>query len=367
MVTKVDVGRLQSVSNRLGEAVLDPAMWPLLMEEICSATGAFGAGLLQSDVRTPDVPMTPSMKEYFKAYFNDHYDVNDVRAMRGVPLLMAGCSVVSDQDIFSSETEMLRDPLYAHLDSYGLRWFAAVGFFAGSALWGLSLQRTAHDGAFEQSEKLALAELSRRLTETATLGRAVGMAVLSNITNALDFIKKAAISLDRFGAVIDTNACAEAIFDDDVYVMNRRLVIRNWRTRTAFDDLLNQLGATADIAPLGVPPIVIRRAQKRPIVIRVLPVDDAARSPFLGARAILILSDFDEAEEVQRNVLCQAFRLTPSEAGIAVFLARGKSLEEAASELGIALETARSHLKSTFHKTKTHRQGELVALVCRLR
>lgn len=367
MVTKVDIGRLQSVSNRLGEAVLDPAMWPLLMEDICGATSAFGACLLQSDIRTPDVPMTTSAREYFKSYFDDQYNVNDVRAIRGVPLLMAGRPIVSDQDIFSSETEMLRDPLYAHLNGYGLRWFAAVGFFAGSALWGLSIQRTVGEGAFEESEKLALAKLSQRLTETATLSTAVGRVVVSNITNAFNFIRKAAISLDRFGSVIDTNASAEAVFGDDIFIRDRRLVVRDKRAKTAFDDFLGQLRTTADINPLVVAPMVIRRAHKQPIIIRVLPVDGAARNPFLGARAILILSDPDESEGAQSTVLCQAFHLTPSEARLALLLAGGRSIEEAAYQLGIARETARSHLKSAFRKTGTHRQGELVALVSRLR
>ena len=66
MGTKVDIDRLQSVSNRLGDAVIDPAMWPVLMQDICSASGAMGACLLQSDVRTPDVPMTDSVREFFK-------------------------------------------------------------------------------------------------------------------------------------------------------------------------------------------------------------------------------------------------------------------------------------------------------------
>ena len=39
----------------LGEAVVDPGRWPVLMEEICSAVGTTGAALLQSDIRTPDV------------------------------------------------------------------------------------------------------------------------------------------------------------------------------------------------------------------------------------------------------------------------------------------------------------------------
>lgn len=123
----------------------------------------------------------------------------------------------------------------------------------------------------------------------------------------------------------------------------------------------------SDVDALGVAPIVVRRAGKPPIVVRVLPVDGAARSPFLGARAILILSGFDEGEAEQLTMLRQAFRLTRSEARITLCLAGGKSLEEVAQEMGVAHETARSHLKAIFRKTDTHRQGELIALVSRLR
>ena len=103
MATKVDIGRLQSIGNRLGEAVIDPAMWPLLMADVCSASGATGACLLQSDIRTPDVPMTASAREFFKSYFDNHLHENDIRAARGVPLLLAGRQVVTDQDLFTSE------------------------------------------------------------------------------------------------------------------------------------------------------------------------------------------------------------------------------------------------------------------------
>ncbi|MBA2400398.1 MAG: helix-turn-helix transcriptional regulator [Bradyrhizobium sp.] len=368
MGTRVDVGRLQSISNRLGDAVLDPAQWPVLMQDICSASGAMGACLLQSDVRTPDVPMTDSVREFFKTYFDDRYNENDIRAERAVPLLLEGRQIVSDQDIFTSETEMLRDPLYAHLNSFGLRWFAAVGFFAGPALWGFSIQRTIGEGAFEESEKTALANLSQRLTETATLSTSVGRVVLSNVTNALGFIKRPAIALDRLGSVLEINPLAEALLGGgDINMVGQRLVLRDRRTQAAFNTFLDRLRAASDLDALGVAPIVIRRDGRLPVVIRVLPVDGAARSPFLGARAILIFSGSDGGEAEQLAMLHQAFLLTPSEARIAVCLAGGKSLEEAAQEMAIAQETARSHLKSVFRKTGTHRQGELVALVGRLR
>jgi DNA-binding CsgD family transcriptional regulator len=368
MASKVDIDRLQSIGNRLGDAVIDPAMWPVLMQDICSASGAMGACLLQSDVRTPDVPMTESAREFFKSYFDNRYNENDIRAVRAVPLLMAGRQVVSDQDIFTSESEMLRDPLYAHLNGYGLRWFAAVGFFAGSALWGFSIQRTIGEGAFDETEKAALAHLSQRLTETATLSTSVGRVVLSNVTNALAFIKRPAIALDRFGSVLDVNPVAQAILDGgDINMVGQRLVIRDQRAQSAFNAFLDRLRAATDLDALGVAPIVIQRDGKLPVVVRILPVDGAARSPFLGARAILIFSGLDEGETEHLAMLRQAFQLTPSEGRLALCLAGGKSLEEAAQAMAIAQETARSHLKSVFRKTGTHRQGELIALISRLR
>src|SRR6478735_2007589 len=98
MATRVDIDRLQSISNRLGDAVIDPAMWPVLMQDICTASGATGACLLQSDVRTPDVPMTDSVREFFKTYFDNRFNENDIRAARAVPLLLEGRRIVSDQD-----------------------------------------------------------------------------------------------------------------------------------------------------------------------------------------------------------------------------------------------------------------------------
>src|SRR6266481_4516304 len=123
-----EISCLNAVSKRLGDAVIDPAMWPLLLEEICQAVGTTGAILLQSDVRTPDVPITPSVIEYVKCYFDNDLHLNDVRAVRGVPLLLAGAPVVVDQDIFACERDMLHDPIYAMADKFGLRWWAAVGF-----------------------------------------------------------------------------------------------------------------------------------------------------------------------------------------------------------------------------------------------
>src|SRR5262249_25017234 len=57
------------------------------------------------------------------------------------------------------------------------------------------------------------------------------------------------------------------------------------------------------------------------------------------------------------------FRLTPSEARLALRLVTGETQRSAAAELHISYETARTRLKSIFSKTGTCRQAELVVVI----
>jgi DNA-binding CsgD family transcriptional regulator len=365
-MASIDLDRLNAVSARLGEVVLDPTTWPILMEEVCRAVGTTGAALIQSDARTPDIPMTSSAKEIFKSYFENNLHINDVRAVRGVPMLLAGFPVVSDRNLFGSEREMLLDPLYINLDNFGFRWWAAVGFMSGSALWGLSLQRTKREGQFEAFELAALSQLSRRLTETATLSKEVGRLVLFGSTNALQLVRRPAIAIDRYGYVIEANQMALDLFDDEIRVRNRRIIVRDKAARSSLAALIDMVSNSSDTQALPAPPIVVRRETKPPLIIRTLPVDGAARSPFLGARAILTIHDSGARPKLEQEVVLKAFGLTPAEARLAVRIAAGMSLEQAAEGLGIGKETSRRHLKAIFAKTETHRQGQLVALLSQL-
>jgi DNA-binding CsgD family transcriptional regulator/PAS domain-containing protein len=58
----------------------------------------------------------------------------------------------------------------------------------------------------------------------------------------------------------------------------------------------------------------------------------------------------------------QLFQLTPAESALAIELANGSSLEEAAEALNIRRNTARAHLRSIFSKTGVRRQTELVRI-----
>ncbi len=366
MKSGIDLDLLERASARLGEAVVDPALWPDLLEDIYPALGSSGALLLQTDVRTPDVPRTASINDGVTAYFKDNWHIHESRAKRGVPLLLGGAPVVIDQDLFTPE-EVARDPFYNELlIPYRMPWFGAVGFRAGEALWALVIQRGPEKGMFAPTDKRILATLSTRLSEAATLSTVIGRAALSAAATALATVRRPSIAIDRNGVVLDQTAATEDVFDDDLFIKNRHLQIRDKEAQRQFNSFLSRLFFTPDTSTLPADPIVVRREKRRPVVIRVLPVPAAARSPFLGARALLTFTSLEARPGPNVAKLSLGFGLTPAEARLASIVAAGSSPEEAAARLGISRETARSQLKAVFAKTQTHRQAELAALLAKL-
>jgi len=84
-----------------------------------------------------------------------------------------------------------------------------------------------------------------------------------------------------------------------------------------------------------------------------------------GADGALIVIDDPQRriEGAKKNRFSEAYDLTRVEAEVADALIEGLTLQRIAVRRGVALETIRSHLKSIFVKTDTHRQGEVVALL----
>ncbi len=286
----IDTDRLERARARLGDAVIDPAVWPEIIDQISVAVKASGGVLLPGDVRTPDTPRSAGLDELVKTYFENGWHLRDLRTERGRPLALKGDKVIMDQDIITAQ-EMRRFAFYNEfLAPQGFKWFAVVSFWVGSELWLLSIQRTMREGPFEAIDKRTLSQLSRPLADVASLCAAVGRIALSSATNALNVVGQPAIAIDRFGFVLDVNYGAEALFDADVRVTDRRLVVGDAHAKGCLEKMVDQLRVSSDLATLSCDQIVIRRGAKGPIILQILPVHGCARTPFLGARALLTLT-----------------------------------------------------------------------------
>jgi DNA-binding CsgD family transcriptional regulator len=336
------------------------------MSGICLAIGATGAVLLQGDVRTSDIPRTPGVVELINHYFKNGWHTRDMRAERGVPLLLDGAQVVIDQDILSAD-EMRYNQFYGEVvQPFGFQWFAAVGFKAGPALWAMTFQRTPKEGQFERRDKAILAGLSQRLTEVATLSNTIARVAVASAVNALDNVSLAAVAVDRLGMVLGMNPAAEAILDKQIRIKNGRLALAEPQANENLILLFSRLGGRPELSAIKLDPIIIRQRGNSDFVMHALPVHPAARTPFLGARAILTFEMIKPKVGPQPEALATLFKLTPAEARLACIIAEGLNPEHAAEKLGVSRETVRNQLRAIFTKTATHRQSELVALISRL-
>lgn len=79
--------------------------------------------------------------------------------------------------------------------------------------------------------------------------------------------------------------------------------------------------------------------------------------------AVVYIRDAVGKSIASEVVTKQLFNLTRAETALAMELANGLSLEEAAEQLNIRRNTARAHLRSIFSKTGVRRQTELVRII----
>ena len=202
---------------------------------------------------------------------------------------------------------------------------------------------------------------ARRLIEIAAVAAARGSG--TSPAAAINAMRLPAIALDQHGFVAEVNAAAEAVFDNDFRIKDRRLFVRDPDARARLKDAIDQLRTLPRRNPLVTEPIIVQRRDKLPVLVRTWRFDGAAHLPAQDVSALLTLNALGPKPGPPAAILARTFRLTPAEAKLACVIARGASPEIAAGELKISRETARNQLKSVFAKTDTHRQSELVALL----
>lgn len=82
-----------------------------------------------------------------------------------------------------------------------------------------------------------------------------------------------------------------------------------------------------------------------------------------GPLVVLVATDPDVRHEIQRSALSELYGMTGAEADVAGMLAEGLASDEIARELGISMNTVRTHMKRAFEKTRVGRQADLVRVL----
>jgi len=97
----------------------------------------------------------------------------------------------------------------------------------------------------------------------------------------------------------------------------------------------------------------------------IMPADQASHSPkSIPAVIAYVQGDISVSEEPYEQ-LCRLFKLSQNEARLALLLARGSSIADAAEELDLTLETTRTYSKKIYAKVGARGQVDLVRIIYR--
>jgi DNA-binding CsgD family transcriptional regulator len=103
-----------------------------------------------------------------------------------------------------------------------------------------------------------------------------------------------------------------------------------------------------------------RMTKDRPLSVVIAPLVTSLSSVPV---AVLLINDPERQSVPSAATVGKLFDLTEAEARLALALAEGQRIEEAAISLGITLSSARTYLKRVFGKAGVTRQAELVRLI----
>jgi DNA-binding CsgD family transcriptional regulator/PAS domain-containing protein len=187
-------------------------------------------------------------------------------------------------------------------------------------------------------------------------------------SGAIERLQVGTVTLDAKGAILSINEEAAAILaeKDGIRLTGGALQAEYKEENTKLQRLTNSaLAGHAGQAPTVIEAIAITRPSGRSklsVLIRTLP--EGEWSDGKGQPRVAVFLRNPESKGLgSLDIVRRLFDLTHAEASLALLLANGLTLDEAAEQLNVRRNTARAHLRSIFSKMGVTRQTELVRLV----
>jgi DNA-binding CsgD family transcriptional regulator len=378
-----DEAHVNHLVGRIYEAALSPAQWSSVLDELREALNgaAFQIYTIGNETRELiqqwDCGLPRQFTDEYRAYYSKLSERNDL-LLRDPHL-----SVIYDR-MFFDEAEMDRSEMYRWRAGFDFRYFIGGQLLrTDSTLSMAALQRSKRQGHATQSEIEAFAAFRPHLGRALRIqGRLAALEQESS--SAWSVIEDAS-----FGIVVLTgdrriwrcNREAERIMAEggEIDGQGGKLAARRPIDNAALQRLIagaveiaHGRGRDGGVGDGGVgggsgSMALAKRASPRPYAVLVAPVPErAAPLALAGPAAVVFLTDPDHAPETPAQLLRRVYGLTRKEAQLALALAGGATLADAAEGMRIAEGTARRHLAAIFARTGIHRQAELVRLILSL-
>jgi DNA-binding CsgD family transcriptional regulator/PAS domain-containing protein len=356
-------------TDRLLDLIYDAAteqdLWRAVLTEIADLTGSQGGALFGQSIRATTVYFDYNgrlSEECHRAYQERHFDNPLNNGMASQPI---GRIVLSDEVIplsaFRSTPffeEVFRPQGLAHS---AMARLAGTGDFHAA----FNICRSPRQGPIEGEGRRILAALVPHLCRSMQIGLRLDAhkAFQRAEHDALDRLSVGVILLDRRARLVYANAAARAL-DAKAGPLNLRggaVSVPHARR------LAEVIRLALNGAPMGAMSLP-RPGDGRLLTVLVSSVRGRDVGRFADMRladAAVLMFIIDPANRpgLPPALLADAYGLTPAEARVALAMASGLSIPEAAHRLNVSPNTVKTHLRKVFGKTGTSRQAELARLL----
>ncbi len=180
------------------------------------------------------------------------------------------------------------------------------------------------------------------------------------------------VIFDQNGTIIETNQEAKRILaeKDGIRLFGNALGVDSSTESRELQSMIRHALTGPCAANNGAPGIVEAMSVSRPsgraklgVLVRPIPLGQWSESKQRPAVAVFLRDPESNAAQPSNELLRKLFGLTRMEASLAMLLAEGFTLDEAAEKMDVRRNTARTHLRSIFCKTGVTRQTMLVRLL----
>jgi DNA-binding CsgD family transcriptional regulator/PAS domain-containing protein len=360
--------RILHVIGLIYEAAVEPSRWPVALQGLSSLVGATASTLLFGDARSAEasIMQAANIDPQVMARYNEYYVKHDVRLhvalRRPLPAITTNSNVPAALRFGSSE--FFNDFLSPSDLVYML---GTILVRDDHAFASLGVHRSRRGGEYTEDElrrfRMIVPHLQRAIEVHRRLYRATLNAAAAG--SSLDRLAIGVILVDAAGRVLFANRSAS-----EITVSSDGLMVTPEGLRCSQPDETKQLrrlvaAAAQDVADVGGSALAVSRPSlKRALSVLVAPLRPAEPSLELRRAAVVVfVSDPERSLTTTSDALQRLYSLTAAEARLAKLLLDGHDLRDAAGELGISVLTARTQLKSVFHKTETRRQSELIRIM----
>jgi len=235
----------------------------------------------------------------------------------------------------------------------------------GTVEW-VSVNRGPRGDPYDRQQLRGLARLAphfRRASE-ASYRLAEAYAARTAWEAVLNTLRSGVVMLDQYGRVVFANGTARDLdAARDGLTLSHSGVSAPAVAATLARAISLATDGDSDRIRHGTHIALPRRDAPYPLSVNIIPLP--RESPWqLSCTPVVLLLIADPAQSAGSDdkVLMTLFGLTAREAALTTLLADGCRLEDAAKQLGIKRETARTHLARALDKTGTERQADLTRL-----